>query len=85
MRVISALYLPKSDGEYGIRISIQDQTHLFQYKKAMYVCIVFNDSEQLLLITFSNDKFQLLDIFIYLVEKKRNQKKKNVFFQRIKG
>ena len=85
VRVISALYLPKEDGEYGIRISIQDKSQLIQHRTAINGCIDFNDSVNLLLNTFSKDKFELPDIFIYLVDKKNKPDKENVCFQRIKA
>ena len=85
VRIISAMYLPKEDGEYGIRISIQDKTQLIPHRTAVNGCIDFNDSINLLLNTFSNDKFELPDIFIYLVDKKNKADKENVCFQRIKA
>ena len=85
VRVISAMYLPKDDGEYGIRISIQEKTQLIPYKTAINGCIDFNDSVNLLLNTYSKDKFELPDIFIYLVDKKNKAERQNVCFQRIKA
>ena len=61
VRVISAMYLPEEDGEYGIRISCQEKTQLIQYKKAVNGCAEFNENANILLNTFSNDKFELPD------------------------
>ena len=62
-RAISAMYLPEETGEYGIRISIQEKTHFFDYKKAINGCVDFNQTANILLNTFSNNKFELPDIF----------------------
>ena len=88
IRVISAMYLPDEEGEYGLRFSIQDKTHLVNYKKAINGCIDYNDYKEkvnLLLNTFSNDKFELPDLYIYLVDKKNSLDKQNICFQRIKA
>ena len=84
-RVISAMFLPEESGEYGIRIKIQDKNELFDYKKAINGCINFNETRKITLNTFSTDKFELPDIFIYLVDKKNKKEKQNICFQRVKA
>ena len=84
-RAISAMYLPEETGEYGIRVSIQEKTHFFDYKKAINGCVDFNQTANILLNTFSNDKFELPDIFIYLVDKNNKVEYQNICFQRIKA
>jgi len=84
-RAISAFYLPDESGEYGLRISIQDKSEPIQFRKAINGCVDFNEKVNLLLNTFSNNKFELPDIFIYLVDKKNKPEKQNVCFQRVKA
>ena len=85
IRLISAMFLPEEDGEYGIRFSIQEKTKLFQYKKAINGCIDFNETSDILLNTYSHDKFELPDLFIYLVDKNNKVEKQNICFQRVKA
>ena len=81
-RIISAMYLPEDSKEYSIRLSIQEKTEILQYKNAINGSIEFDETKNILLNTFSGDKFELPELFIYLVDKKE---KKNVCFQRIKA
>ena len=85
VRIISAMYLPKDNKEYSIRISIQEKTELLSYKKAINGSIDFNETRNILLNTFSGDKFELPEMFIYLVDKANNDLKKNVCFTRIRA
>ena len=85
VRIISAMYLPENDKEYSIRISIQEKTELLSYKKAVNGSVDFNETKNILLNTFSGDIFELPELFIYLVDKKNSDKKKNVCFTRIKA
>ena len=80
VRIISAMYLPEDTKEYGIRISIQEKSELIQPRKAINGSIEFDETKNILLNTFSGDKFELPELFIYLVDKK-----KNICFQRIKA
>ena len=82
VRIISAMYLPEDSKEYGIRISIQEKSEMIQYKKAINGSIDFDETKNILLNTFSGDKFELPELFIYLVEK---SSKKNICFQRVKA
>ena len=81
-RIISAMYLPEDSKEYSIRLSIQEKTEILQYKNAINGSIEFDETKNILLNTFTGDKFELPELFIYLVDKKE---KKNVCFQRIKA
>ena len=85
IRVISAMYLPEETGEYGIRFSIQEKTYLVNYKKAINGCVDYNETVKLLLNTYSNDKFELPELYVYLVDKKNSIEKQNICFQRIKA
>ena len=85
VRIISAMFLPKDKREYAIRISIQEKTEILSYKESINGSIDFNETRNILLNTFSGDKFELPEMFIYLVDKKQKDKYKNVCFQRIKA
>jgi len=82
VRIISAMYLPEDSKEYGIRISIQEKSELIQPRKAINGSIDFDETKNILLNTFSGDKAELPELFIYLVEK---SSKKNICFQRVKA
>ena len=84
-KAISAMFLPDESGVYGIRVSIQEKTELFRPKKASNGCVDFNDTKELLLNTFSDNKFELPDLFIYLIDDKNKTEKQNICFQRIKA
>ncbi len=79
LRIISAMYLPKDDEEYSIRITCQEQPTHTQKRKAINGSIEFDESLNIQIYTLSGDKFELPDIFIYLVDNKG----KNICFQRI--
>jgi len=85
VRIISAMYLPNDSGEYAIRVSIQEKTQMTQKRTAVNGTVDFDESFSLLLNTFSNDKFELPDLFIYLVDTKNKIEKQNVCFQRVKA
>ena len=85
VRIISAMYLPKEEGEYAIRISIQEKTQPTRTRTAINGCVDFNENINLLLNTFTKDRFELPDIFVYLVDTKNKPEKRNVCFQRIKA
>ena len=76
------MYLPEDSKEYGIRISIQEKSELIQPRKAINGSIDFDETKNILLNTFSGDKAELPELFIYLVEK---SSKKNICFQRVKA
>ena len=46
---------------------------------------VLSLKKMLLLNTFTKDRFELPDIFVYLVDTKNKPEKRNVCFQRIKA
>ena len=85
IRIISAMYLPEDTGTYAIRVSIQEKTWKTHDRKAINGTIDFNESDNLLLNTFSGDKFELPDIFIYLIDTKNKIEKQNICFQRVKA
>ena len=88
VRIISAMYLPvKGEGgkvedkDFAIRISIQEKTDITKPHKSINGSIDFDEVKDLTLNTFSNDIFELPELFLYLVEK---SSEKNICFQRIK-
>ena len=85
VRILSAIYLPEDNGEYAIRVSIQEKSEPTRFVKAINGCCEYNQNINLLLNTFSNDKFELPDLFIYLVDKKNKPEKQNICFQRVKA
>ena len=85
VRVISAMYLPEEKGEYAIRVSIQEKTQPTKFVKAINGCCDFNQTLNLLLNTYSNDKFELPDLFVYLMDKNNKLEKQNICFQRVKA
>ena len=72
-RIISAMYLPEDSKEYSIRLSIQEKTEILQYKNAINGSIEFDETKNILLNTFTGDKFELPELFIYLVDKKEKK------------
>ena len=85
-RALSALYLPDETGSYDIRVSIQEKSHVIHSKgKAINGCVDFYDTADILLNTFTDDKFELPDIFIHLIDKNNKPEKQNVCFQRVKA
>ena len=79
VRIISAMYLPSDNEEYSMKITCQEQPALIQKAKAINGSIEFNELVDFQIYTLSGDKFELPDIFIYLV----NKDGKNICFQRI--
>ena len=80
-KIISTIYLPAKDEgknkneacEYAIKISIQDKSNITRTQKSINGSIVFDEVKNLTLNTFSNDIFELPELFIYLVDKKRRK------------
>ena len=68
------MYLPEDSKEYSIRLSIQEKTEILQYKNAINGSIEFDETKNILLNTFTGDKFELPELFIYLVDKKEKKK-----------
>ena len=85
VRVYAAFFLPQDVGNYAIRVSIQEKTQQTQSKKSENGEIDFSETLKLQLNTFSPDKFELPDLYIYLVDKSQSVEKENVCFQRIKA
>jgi hypothetical protein len=85
-RALSAMYLPEETGSYDLRVSIQEKDHVFRSRgKAINGCVDFYDTADILLNTFTNDKFELPDIFIHLIDKNNKLEKQNICFQRVKA
>lgn len=78
VRIISAMYLPEESAEYSVRVSIQEKTWKTQPRTAINGVVDFeeNNNKNILLNTFSSDKFELPDIFIYLIKPKTSLKSK---------
>ena len=86
IRAISAMFLPKDHAKYKIKFKIQDKETYTQYQKAINGSISYNEVlTDLLINTFSDDKFELPDLFIYLVDEDKDPTKQNLCFQRIKA
>jgi len=87
VRIISAMYVPEDSAEYAIRVSIQEKTWKTQPRTAVNGVVDFeeNNNKNILLNTFSSDKFELPDIFIYLIKTKNKIEKQNICFQRVKA
>ena len=87
VRIISAMYLPEESAEYSVRVSIQEKTWKTQPRTAINGVVDFeeNNNKNILLNTFSSDKFELPDIFIYLIKTKNKPEKQNICFQRVKA
>ena len=80
IRIISAMFLPVDNGEYGIRISIGEKGEFINHKNISNGSINFNKNTRIILNTFADDLFELPEMFIYLVDKSG----KNVSYQRLK-
>ena len=86
-RIISAMYLPEESAKYAIKIKIQDKPWKTQARDAINGVVDFNEDngKNILLNTFSSDKFELPDIFIYLIKTTNSLEKQNICFQRVKA
>ena len=85
VRVMSALYLPKKERDYKIKICLQEYEAETSKKKTVNHCIDFNETIKFTFKSLHHEKESLPDLFIYLVDKTKSDDKKNVCFQRIKA
>jgi hypothetical protein len=87
VRIISAMYLPEESAEYCVKVMIQEKSWKTQNRTAINGVVDFeeNNNKNILLNTFSSDKFELPDIFIYLIKVGNTAEKQNICFQRVKA
>ena len=81
-KIYDTLYLPEQHHNYGLRISLQENTKLFPSRKTINRNIEWNVAGTLQCLTLSDDKENLPDVFIYITDKKGEN---NICFQRIKS
>ena len=81
VKLFDTYYLPTKNDKYGIKICLQDNIAVYDNKKAENRNIKWNLCKTLQCQTLTDSKFELPDLFIYLV----NEKKQNICFQRIKA
>jgi hypothetical protein len=79
VKLYSASFLPKENGTYDIKISVQDKSDSFMPKKAMYRNIDWNLVKTFTINTLTENLKELPDLIIYLTEKG-----KEICYQRIK-
>ena len=85
IRVASANFLPELNRDYEIKICYQDKSVSTTKRSAINGSIDFNETIYLTFNSVTQDKDNLSDVFIYLVDHKQSSDKKNVCFQRIKA
>ena len=79
VKLYDAFYLPSEKDKFSIRISIQENTQLFNEKQAQQRNINWNLVKTLQCLTLTENKYELPDLFIYLLDSKKNI----IAFQRI--
>ena len=80
VKLLWASYLPKKNCNYGFQISVQENTESFEVKNYGIDKICWNKCKIFALQTFSLNKEELPDLFLYLT----NEKKEVISFQRLK-
>ena len=79
MKLYSAYYLPSKYSSYSLRVTCQDNYLLYTEQKTIKQCMDVKVVKTMEILSLSNDKDELPDIFFYLI----SPKGKPVCFQRI--
>ena len=79
VKLYSASFLPTEKDKYSIRMSVQENTELFEEKKAINRAVEWNSCKSYSIFCFTPNLEELPDLIIYLIKGK-----KEICFQRIK-